>query len=456
MLFKRCSFNKALSVALLAGLLSACQEQGEQSHTSESVNLITLDPGHFHAALVQKTMYPQVSPVVHVYATDNADLDLHLSRIESFNQRAESPTAWKSDVYRGNDFFNQLLEHHGSEGDVENVVMLSGNNQKKTEYIASLIKSGLHVYADKPMVIDTSDFELLKESFALAEKKGVLLYDIMTERFEITSILQQALVQDKTIFGELVKGSAESPAIIKQSTHNFSKVVSGKQLIRPDWFFDVNQEGEGIVDIATHLVDLVQWTAFPEKIIHYQTDINVYAASHWPTVLSAKKFKNVTGLDEFPDFLQGSVKNGALQVYSNGDFQYELNGVHVKVATVWNYEAPEGDTFDSMMQGTKAKLIIQAGELIIENPASNPEELVRAFKALEFKFPGISLEEIPTGWKVVIPGHYKKGHESHFAQVTEQFLIYLQQGKLPTWEVENMQAKYYVTTRALALANSQN
>jgi hypothetical protein len=32
------------------------------------VSLIVADPGHFHAALVQKEMYPSLSPEVHVYA----------------------------------------------------------------------------------------------------------------------------------------------------------------------------------------------------------------------------------------------------------------------------------------------------------------------------------------------------------------------------------------------------
>src|SRR5262245_4532373 len=55
------------------------------------VKLITLDPGHFHAALVQKSMYPQVSPEVHVYAPVGPDLDLHLGRINDFNSRTENP-----------------------------------------------------------------------------------------------------------------------------------------------------------------------------------------------------------------------------------------------------------------------------------------------------------------------------------------------------------------------------
>ena len=49
----------------------------------------------------------------------------------------------------------------------------------------------------------------------------------------------------------------------KESVHYFSKLVSGAPLKRPAWFFDTAQQGEGLVDITTHLVDLVQWACFP-------------------------------------------------------------------------------------------------------------------------------------------------------------------------------------------------
>lgn len=55
-------------------------------------------------------------------------------------------------------------------------------------------------------------------------------------------------------------------------------------------------------------------------------------------------------------------------------------------------------------------------------------------------------------WKVNIPDKYKVGHEAHFGQITEKFLDYLRDGKLPEWEVPNMIAKYYTTTSALKLA----
>jgi len=41
------------------------------------------------------------------------------------------------------------------------------------------------------MCLDTAGFERLKQAFKTAEKNRVLLYDIMTERYEITTILQK-------------------------------------------------------------------------------------------------------------------------------------------------------------------------------------------------------------------------------------------------------------------------
>jgi hypothetical protein len=32
------------------------------------ISLVVVDPGHFHATLVQQQMYPELSPVVRVYA----------------------------------------------------------------------------------------------------------------------------------------------------------------------------------------------------------------------------------------------------------------------------------------------------------------------------------------------------------------------------------------------------
>jgi len=56
-------------------------------------------------------------------------------------------------------------------------------------------------FPDKPMCIDAEGFKLLEQAFAAAEKNGVLLYDIMTERFNILCILQKMFVLNKEVFG---------------------------------------------------------------------------------------------------------------------------------------------------------------------------------------------------------------------------------------------------------------
>ena len=80
----------------MLALLSSCgnakknaQQAGSNSFTGAKgeVRLITLDPGHFHAALVQKKMYEQVNPDVRVYAPEGTDLKQHLGIIEGYNTR---------------------------------------------------------------------------------------------------------------------------------------------------------------------------------------------------------------------------------------------------------------------------------------------------------------------------------------------------------------------------------
>lgn len=422
--------------------------------------LITVDPGHFHAALVQKFMYADVSPVVRVYAPAGDDLTEHLKRIERFNSRTNDPTRWEEKVYTGPDFFVKMLTEKAG-----NVVVLSGNNARKSSYILHSVNAGLNVLADKPMAITPEDLNKLEATFAVAKARGVLLYDIMTERFEITTILQRELSQQPALFGELVQGSPDEPAITKESVHHFSKIVAGAPLKRPQWFFDVRQQGEGIVDVTTHLVDLIQWEAFPEQVLK-TSDAKVLSARRWTTSLSPAQFKQVTGADSFPDYLQGDVKDGALQVYSNGEFTYQLRGVHAKVSVIWNFEAPAGagDTHFSIMRGTKANLVIRQGAeqnykpvLYIEMPrherdAEFAANVKRAVHALATKYPGIGVEPDGNAWRVTVPEKYHNGHEAHFAQVTENYLRYLREGKLPDWEAPNMITKYATIMQAYEMS----
>ena len=426
------------------------------------VRIMTLDPGHFHAALVQKFRYDQVDPQVHIYAPEGDDLRGHLDRIERFNSRPENPTNWASEVYTGPDYLEKMLSEKPG-----NVMVVSGNNAKKTEYIYKAVNAGINVLADKPMIIHPDGFSKLKEAYQIAEQKGVLLYDIMTERYEVTTILQKELSRYASLFGELEKGTPDNPAITKESVHHFFKYVAGQPLIRPAWFFDITQQGEGIVDVSTHLVDLILWECFPEEGIDYQTDIGLVSAKRWATPLNPGQFQRVTGLSDYPGYLKKDIMNDSvLNVYSNGEIVFTTRGVHGKVSVIWNYEAPEGakDTHFSMMRGTRANLVIRQDKeqeykptLYVEPVGSTDKgELETALKnaltELSGNYPGLSFKASANGWELIIPDKYKLGHEAHFAQVTEKYLQYLVDGKLPDWEVQNTLTKYHVTTQAYSMS----
>ncbi len=66
------------------------------------------------------------------------------------------------------------------------------------------------------MAIDTEGFNALLKAFATAKKNNVLLYDIMTERHEINSILQKEFAH-LPAFGQLERGTPENPPGINEA-----------------------------------------------------------------------------------------------------------------------------------------------------------------------------------------------------------------------------------------------
>jgi len=60
--------------------------------------------------------------------------------------------------------------------------------------------------------------------------------------------------------------------------------------------------------------------------------------------------------------------------------------------------------------------------------------------------------EHEAGWEIVVQDELKVGHEAHFAQVTEAYLQYLADGRLPDWEVPNMMVKYHTIMEAYRLS----
>ena len=426
------------------------------------VRLMTLDPGHFHAALVHGEMYPGVVPRVDIFAPLGPDLFAHLHRLAGFNGRAGRPTAWECEVHTGPGFVERMLRERPG-----NVVVLSGRNRDKIDHIRAAVGAGLHVLADKPWVLRSEDLPKLEAALAEADARGTVAYDMMTERYEATHRLQRELVNDEPTFGQMLSGSSDAPGVYMESVHYLKKIVAGVPNIRPPWFFNTADQGEGLNDVGTHLVDLVQWTLFPDEAIDVPSDVQMIDAHRWPTWVSEADFRSVTNSHGFPEELRGSVVDGRLEYYCNTLVSYAVRAIHVTLNVVWDWEpldAP-GDTHFASYQGSRSRIEVRQTHAdafrpelyVVSRDAGLKPQVLAAVEAkvadLQPAYPGIGVEDRGPEIRISIPDALRVGHEAHFGQVTTAFLGYLRdRAALPAWERPNMLAKYYVTTRGTELS----
>ncbi len=456
-----------ISAIVLVVAAGGCSQERPESQTATGTaedglhRFMVIDPGHFHAALVFKRAgYEGISPEVAVYAPVDEDFTDHMGRVIPFNNRKDNPAKWQYRIHLGSDYREAMFRERFGD-----IAILSGKNDRKIDFIKACVDSGYNVLADKPWVIEPEKFSVLESVLSEAEKKGLVIYDIMTERFEVTSILQRLIVNHEPLFGTITEGSPDDPAVIKSSVHHLSKVVAGRQLKRSWWFFDTSVQGEGLVDITTHLVDLVFWTLYPDKAIDYKQDVELVSAKHWPTVMTAAQFETITKIPEFPSQFKLD-KDGKYPYYCNGNMIFRLNGVNVKAEVIWNYVAPKGtgDTHFSVIKGSKSHILILQGkeqnfrpELYLEPaPGADRDEVGAALKSFiaslnAGRYPGLVVHDEKDRWRIEVPAKYRVGHEAHFGQVTDRFLEFLGGEKMPAWEKANMLAKYYLTTKALEM-----
>jgi predicted dehydrogenase len=420
--------------------------------------LIIVDPGHFHATLLQKDMYPWVDPRVTVYAPLGPDLLDYLNRISLFNSRPLNPTRWALDIHTGGDPMAEMRRARAG-----NIAVFAGRNRGKIDGILAALKAGLHVLADKPWIIASADLPKLEEALGLAQRNNLAAYDIMTERYEVTSQLQREFVNDPTVFGTLETGSPGEPAVRARSVHHIMKVVAGTSLRRPPWFFDIDEYGEGLADVGTHVVDLVQWTAFPGQALDYRRDIAVLTGRRWPLRMTRQQFTRVTGDADFPPALSAHVHAGTLDYYCNNAVAYTLRGVHVELEILWNWEATDapdghGDVYEASFRGTKSRIEIRQGpaerfvpEVYIAGADAGVALAVeQRVAALQSRWPGLAAVKSGPDIRILVPREFRVGHEVHFAQVANRFFDYVTSPKsLPAWETPCMLVKYTVSTQGV-------
>jgi hypothetical protein len=418
--------------------------------------LVVVDPGHFHASLVQQEMYPGLSPLVKVHAPLGPDLIDYLSRIARYNRRPQAPTDWRLDVHAGPDFLDRMRDEAPG-----GIAVFSGRNRRKIERIIIALEAGLHVLADKPAIIEPADLPRLDAALSIAKERRLVLADMMTGRHDALLRLLQILRRDPDVFGDPVPGTRDEPTVLLSSVHHLRKVVAGLPNPRPAWYFDVTEEGEGLADTGVHLVDRVHETLFPEQPLDWQRDIDILAASRWPTLVSLAQFSELTGDRAWPKDLAPWICSDALEYFCNGQVDYRVRGIHVRLEVRWDWQAEQGDdTHQALYRGTRCRLGVRQGpaerfrpELYLVPDEDIAAALQRRIVALQPSYPGIAVEAQGSEWRIAIPDRLRIGHEATFAAFTRRLLAYIgDPASLPAQESPNLLAKYRVTTGAVALS----
>ncbi|MBC8007861.1 MAG: oxidoreductase [Prolixibacteraceae bacterium] len=423
-----------------------------QKHT-----LVILNPGHFHAALTLRERHPLIDDDVHVFAEDGPDVDDFVRLVHAFNNRTLNPTRWTLYVYRGGDYLERLIAQRPGQ-----VVLVAGRNNGKMQLIHLLHAQGFYVLGDKPWLVESEQIGLLREVTARAP----LAMDIMTERHEIANRVQRSLALEPAVFGDF-RNDGDQPAIAIRSVHHLYKKVNDRPLQRPAWYFDPAVQGEGITDVTTHLVDLVQWITGNGVRFDFDWHVERLSARQWSTAIPRDIFSRITGLDDFPAALHDHVVDGTLLYLCNAALSYRLRGVPVEIETLWGLEEPQGsgDLHRAILRGTRSDLIVDQGPQTgfltmltispVESGRAFADALADAVARMQTDFPGLEVEPAGAQFRIAIPKALRTTHEEHFSAVLHTFLTYLDEGKWPANLGSDLDIKYTLLAQALDLSHVQ-
>ena len=256
-----------------------------------------------------------------------------------------------------------------------------------------------------------------------------LAMDIMTNKHDTLARIRREVVHDPALFGGFDTASSE-PCIEIGSVHHLAKMVNGSPLVRPDWYYDVNIQGNGLVDITSHMIDQVQWLLEDDGAADYDysADVALKSAVVSDTEVPLSLFCDSTGLSSFPDTLShllresdpagsgplwaGGAGQTVLPLAANGVLEYSLRGVSARHTAEWRPREPEGggDIHSAILRGkicsvkvTSAGLVLEPSDSVLEG---SPEAFDAAITAAVSRwnavphFRGVSAAKIKDGSKL--------------------------------------------------------
>ena len=416
--------------------------------------LVFLEPGHFHAALTLRVRNPRVDPAVHLYATPGPERDAFISLVHSFNSRAQDPTAWDLVVHESDDPERALVDERRG-----GAVILAGRNRPKLGTIARLHAAGLHVLADKPWLTDSAALPDLEQATAA----WPIAMDIMTSRHDTLARLTRLAATSEALFGGFAERSRE-PVIDLRSAHHLLKVVNGAPLTRPAWYYDTCIQGNGLVDIQSHMTDQSQRLVEDRPGLETGGTVELDGAKLWSTPVPLDLFRASTGLGDFPDPLANRITDRVLDLACNGEIRYRLGGVSIRQRAEWGQREPEGggDAYAATVRGTRATIVSRRGPQTGFRPELHivPRDAGSGFNARvdealsgwKREFPGLSHRPSSLGREIVIPDALHTPHEAHFAMVLDDFLDLLDSGEWPALLAARIRTRYTLLANAHARA----
>lgn len=448
-----------LFISCLAIDKAYAAETPEPLCPAPEVRFMLLDPGRAHAAMLRQELFDGVSLYIDVYAALDSDLLDYLDGVRRLNARATNPAALRLEVHASPDSLTRMLEERPG-----NVVVLSGRNRDRIHAIRAAVEAGFSVLADDPWIIRAEDLPSLEAVLIEADRRGLVACDTATARYEITTMLLRELAGDKDVFGRILTGSAGDPSVVMESVGSIRQFAKGTPRARRAWFFDVEQQGEGLADVGARLIDLIPWLLFPEKSIDAQKDVRILDARRWPTIVPRAVFRSAAGVGGFPGFLKRHVSGDSLEYFCNGRVSFVLRGVHALVTVSRGMEAlpGDGDGGHTILKGSRARIEVRAGEAegfrrelyVVPNQAKDKARVLIALrKRLDGSYPEMDLDAQGGEIRVKIPAALRADHEAYSAEATKRFLRYLRdRAAMPAWEKASILTKHFVTTKAIELS----
>ena len=264
----------------------------------------------------------------------------------------------------------------------------------------------------------------------------------------------------------MLKGTEDDPAVYMESVHYLLKMVAGAPNIRPAWFFDNTQQGEGLerrrhAPRRSGAVDAVSRAGASTTAATSRCS----PRSAGPTLIDEAGLRARHRRARIPRGVRGGgqgrharlllqharVLHAARRPHE-AERDLGLGAGRLAPATRTT-RSTRGRAPRSKCGRRRPTSCVPSSTSCPRAPPTRSAGRQRRPRARRGAAEGVRRRR---RWRsagreihVAIPDTFRVGHEAHFAEVTREFLRMLRDRRaLPAWERPNMLAKYFVTTRA--------